>query len=156
MKTKVNYMWYNQTVEYYRSEMAKEKSTLQMQFNRYKNAKNGKKQAFDVAQNISTDRLFEYLEEAVKNTGKSEIKLKMFLEQHEPDNTLKVDWKGIEAEIKNWCEKNNGFLCEDDDEYLNFIGDFFSESKFAVPDTEKNNDKIYALMGKYFESIYSD
>lgn len=52
--------------------------------------------------------------------------------------------------------KNNGSLCEDDGKYLEFVGDFFCEPKFAIPDTEKNNDRIFDLMGKYFISCFNE
>jgi hypothetical protein len=152
MKTKVNKQWYNQTVRELKNGIAKEKMQLRRQFYRYRDAKNGQKQAFDIENNISTEKLFQYLDDAIHQVGHAEVALKKITNNYEPDESVKVDWKGIEKEIKNWCEKNNGIFCEDDTEYLGFIGDFFCEPKFAVPDTEKNNDRVYRLMNKYFQS----
>lgn len=156
MKTKVNEQWYNQSVRHLKNGIAQEKMQLRRQFYRYRDAKNGQKQAFDIENNISTEKLFQYLEDAIHQVGKSEVALKKIITNYEPDKSIKVNWKAIEQEIKNWCEKNNGSLCEDDNAYLDFIGNFFCEPKFAVPDTQKNNDRFYGLMGKYFISCFKE
>lgn len=155
MKKQVNKQWYNQTVKHLKNGIEEEKNLLIQQFERYKDAKNGKKHAFDVDNNIPTEKLFEYLENAVYAVGLSGKKLNEVISKYEPAD-LKIDWKGIEKEIKNFCSKNNSILCEDDNEYLEFVGNLFCEPKFAVPDNEKNNDRIYALMDKYFTSCYND
>ena len=149
MKTKVNKQWYNQTVRYLKNGIAQEKMQLRMQFCRYRDAKNGQKQAFDIEHNISTDKLFEYLENAIHQVGHADVSLKKILENYEPDATLKIDWRSIEEEIKNFAEKNNGILTTNDDEYLDFVGNFFCDPKYAVPDTQKNNDRLYKLLDKY-------
>ena len=149
MKTKVNAKWYNQTVKHLKNGIAQEKMQLRRQFYRYRDAKNGKKQAFDIEHDISIEKLFQYLDDAIHQVGHAEKSLKNIVDNYEPDSSLKIDWKGIETEIKNFAAKNNGILCTSDDEYLEFVGDFFCEAKFAVPDTQKNNDQLYRLLNKY-------
>jgi hypothetical protein len=150
MKTKVNQQWFNQTVKHLKNGIAQEKMQLRRQFYRYRDAKNGKKQTFDIEHNISTEKLFEFLDYAIHQVGHAEVSLKKLLLMCEPDETLNVDWNAVENEIKNWCEKYNGVLCSDDNQYLEFIGDLFCKPKFAIPDTSKNNDRVYRLMDKYF------
>lgn len=154
MKNKVNAKWYNQYLNELKQAIVQEKITLRQQFYRYRDAKDGKKQDFDVDNNISTEKLFEYLDSAVHCLGKNEVMLKELVAKYEPDTTIKVDWKAIETEVKNWCAKNKGILSDDDCEYLDFIGSFFCDPKFAIPDSEKNNDRFYGLMNKYFVSIF--
>lgn len=154
MKTKVNEQWYNQTVRHLKNGIAQEKMQLRRQFYRYRDAKNGQKQTFDIENNISTEKLFQYLDNAIHQVGHAEVALKKITKNYEPDEKIKVNWKAIEQEIKNWCEKTNGSLCEDDNAYLDFVGNFFCEPKFAIPDTENNNDRLYSLMNKHFVSLY--
>lgn len=105
MKIKVNKQWYNQTVRELKNGIANEKMQLRKQFHRYRDAKNGQKQAFDIEHNISTEKLFQYLDDAIHQVGHAEVALKKITNNYEPDESVKVDWKGIEQEIKNWCEK---------------------------------------------------
>ena len=123
---KVNSQWYNQAIKNLKNESAREKMQIRFQFYRYRDAKNGKKQQFDIDRNISTDRLFEYLNNAIHKVGRADISLKKFIKKYEPCESIKTDWKAIKNEIKNFGIKNTGVLCSSDDEFLEFFGSFFS------------------------------
>lgn len=57
MKTKVNEQWYNQTVLHLKNGIAQEKMQLRRQFYRYRDAKNGQKQTFEVVHlNFDVDK----------------------------------------------------------------------------------------------------
>jgi hypothetical protein len=156
MKIKVNTKWYTQGLRELKEGKQDEKRILVQQLNRYKDAINGEKQAFDVKQNISTNKLFEYLQEAVESVGKSEPKIKTFINTYEPCNKMEVDWVGVEKAVKEFCETNSGLLCRDDNEYLHFISDLFCTTVFAIPESEENNDRVFEMVDKYFVSCFDE
>lgn len=149
MKTKVNSQWYAQCVRFYKNEIGKEKLQIRRQFRRYSDAISGNMQQFDIDHDISIEKLFMYLENAIFQVGHAEHNLNKIIKNYDPDDSIKIDWKGIESEIKEFSIKYNGVLCDSDNKYLEFVGGFFSEAKWGVPDTKKNNDRLYKILFKY-------
>lgn len=146
MKTKVNQTWYNQLKKAHEKAIKEEIRLVKLQTDRFFNYP----VAFDLKTGCTKEEIKGYLLESVANLGKGKYELEKFINTYEPDETKKPDWKRIEAFVKNNAAKIN--LCYDiksrwDVYYV--ISDFFCSAKWQVPESEKNNDRIFGIVGKY-------
>jgi len=148
MKTKVNKEWFNQYVKELKNGIKEEIRVVKMQRDRYFNYPT----EFDVKTNIPKEKIKTYLDNAVDKLGYSEKKLKEILKKYEPCSDLKPDFKAIEEYVKKIAPKvNKTFNIKSKYDVYSVISDFFCNHKWNLPQSEKNNDRIFKIVGKYCE-----
>jgi hypothetical protein len=151
MKTKVNKVWYNQSIQGFKEAKNEEIRLIKLQHDRYFNYP----KQFDVDRQISKDKILEFLNEAVKNLGSSEIKLKSFISKYEPCETIKPNWK----EVENYLLLNKDKINTSVDIHSKYdayyvISEFFCNAKWAIPQSEKNSDRMFRLFYKCGVELY--
>lgn len=148
MKTQVNAIWYNQTVKHFKNQIKDEIRLVKLQHERFFNYPTD----FDIKTGCTKIKVEGFLKEAVSNLGNAEKRLKYFLSRYEPNDSIKPDWKRIEAYIKRNAPKVE--RCMDTQSKWDFyyvVANFFCSPKWCVPTTERNNERVFNLMNKYCE-----
>lgn len=148
MKKQVNTKWFNQQLRWFERSKKEEIRLVKFQHERFFNGPN----AFDLKNNIYKDQIKGYLFDAVKKLGKSEVNRSYFLARHEPNDSIKPDWRRIEAYIKRNSSKVND--CIDTKSKWDFyavVSQFFCLAKWGIPECQANNERVFNLMYKYCE-----
>ena len=148
MKTKVNKTWYYQLKKSHEKAIKEEIRLVKQQTDRFFNYP----VAFDIKTGCTKEKIQQYLLESVENLGKAQYQLEIFLNKYEPDETIKPDWMKIEEFVKRNAKKINNSLdirSVWDPYYV--ISNFFCSAKWGVPESEKNNDRVFGIVNKYCE-----
>lgn len=148
MKTKVNKTWYYQLKKSHEKAIKEEIRLVKQQTDRFFNYP----VAFDIKTGCSKEKIQEYLLESVANLGQAKYKLEKFINSYEPDETKKPDWGKIESFVKRNAKKiNTSFDIHSKWDPYYVISEFFCSVKWQVPESEKNNDRVFRIVGKYCE-----
>lgn len=147
MKTKVNPTWLKQLLACEKGAIKEEIRLVKLQHERYFNYP----MPLEEKTGYSKEKIFSLLNDAIKNLGTAEVQFKKYKRMYEPCEDKKPDFAKIEAYIKNNAKKIDNYNIGANDywDFYAVVSRFFCLAKWGVPESEKNNDRVYGLMYKY-------